>query len=235
MGTGATCMAQGASTSRSAQTADAAGLIAPTDRAMGRLSPSASGPVTCAPCRRRALTPLSGRLCSRACPFGCGTGELRRCMHLVADGERIVHHLYLVLRRRVVGIDLCGRGVGVSEELLNRPERLPRRCEAGSERVAQVVEPHDAHVGLATRCLEAPRDLRAVERAATLRVGKDEIVIRGVGRALRKAVQLAREAIGERHRATRREVGLALAGVLAPHVDVAYADALRRPVDVTPT
>ena len=74
--------------------------------------------------------------------------------------------------------------------------------------------------------LEASRDLRAVEGRAQLGMREHEILLAGVGGALRPAVELADEPICHRDGASGREVGLALGRVLPARVRLAYSDAL---------
>ncbi len=133
-----------------------------------------------------------------------------------------------------MGVYLGRLGVGVTEELLDRSHRLAGGGEARRECVAQVVKADHADPAVAAGLLEALCDLAAIERVAGLRVGEDEIVVAVVGGPLGPAVQFAREAVGHRHRPSRRELGLALARVLAANEGVAYSDSLYRPVDVAP-
>jgi len=48
--------------------------------------------------------------------------------------KRLINHLHLPLRRRVVRIDLRRLAVGMPQKLLNRPQRLPGRRQPSRER-----------------------------------------------------------------------------------------------------
>lgn len=100
--------------------------------------------------------------------------------------------------------------------------------------MAQVVETHRPDARVATGGLEALGHLAAVKRLTRVRVGEDEVVVGAVCGAARPRLEGARGPVGHRDRAPRREVGLAIGGMLAAHERVAHPDALRAPVDVAP-
>jgi hypothetical protein len=112
-------------------------------------------------------------------------------------GEGGVDHLDFVGGRRVVGVDLRGLGVGVTEELLQRAQRdFAGGGQLGGEGVAEVVEADGSYAGVAAGGLEALGDFAAVERVAGLRVGEDEVIVAVVDGPSRPVVEGGEECAG---------------------------------------
>src|SRR5215216_1689941 len=91
--------------------------------------------------------------------------------------KRVVDHLHLASRRRVVGVDLRRLEVGMAEVLLDRAQRHAGRGEGGGEGMAEVLKADRMYAGLLAGALEAARDLRAVPRYAQLGMGEYEVVV----------------------------------------------------------
>jgi hypothetical protein len=66
--------------------------------------------------------------------------------------------------------------------------------------MAEVMELDHAHPRIATGALEAPRDLAAVQRTASLGMGKHEILTVGEHASIAPAQKLCVQDIGHRYR-----------------------------------
>jgi hypothetical protein len=85
--------------------------------------------------------------------------------------------------RRVVRVDLRRLQIGVTEILLDRPQRHAGRGQRGRERVPQVVEADHPHARVLAGRLELARDLHAIERDAEVGVPEHEVLVLAVDRA----------------------------------------------------
>jgi hypothetical protein len=77
------------------------------------------------------------------------------------------------------------------------------------------VESHGSHGGGATGRLEAPTHLRPVERMTSLGVRKHQIVVIAEDGALRPAIQLDEEPVGEWHAAITSSTSRCVTDTLA--------------------
>ena len=101
--------------------------------------------------------------------------------------------------------------------------------------MAQVVETNPPNLRRSAGRLEPLGDLGAVEGVPRLRMGEDQVVVSAEGGPLRPRVELSKQPIGHRDRATRREIGLPLRRMLTQHIRAPHANSLCLPVDVSPT
>jgi ADP-ribose pyrophosphatase YjhB (NUDIX family) len=138
----------------------------------------------------------------------------------------------LLVRGRVVGVDLRRGDVAMAQPLLEGAHRHAGRGHARTEGVAQVVRGVLRQSGGGERGGEPVADVVVAQRLAGRRVGEDERLVVRRRRRLVQPVERTGDLVGERD-ASRRAFRLRRA-VLAAHVVLPHADAGGGPVDVLP-